>query len=651
MPDHADPAARSCSARSSRPASRCCSRSPSLTAAIGVLTAASHWLPVNSSTFEVVVIIGMAVGVDYSLFYLRREREERAAGRSLRRGAPHRRPHLGPHHPGLRPDRDGHHGRPVLGGRRAVHAAWRSARSPWSASRWSARSPCCPGCSPGLARRRTPAGSRSSAAAGPPPGRPGCGRRSPAGWSPGRWSGAASRRVALLALAAPALGLRLGEPAVDAPKAARRGPDDGRDRAGVPAGPGARRDRGHRDGRHRAAGHRRGGRAPCPRGVAGGPIREPVTVTAIGGGRALLVGVPLAGNGDRHRVRQRARDAAEPDPARHARQGARRQLRGGRRHGRAVRRHPPGCTPACPWCSRSSACSPSSCCSRRSGRSTVPLVSIALNLLSVGAAYGLITLIFQDGRLQGPLGYTAFGGIIYWVPLMMFVFLFGISMDYHVFILSRIRELWARGSSPKEAVIGGIASSAGVVTSAALIMAAVFSIFTTLPLSTSRSSASAPPPRSSSTPRSSAASCCPPLSPCSATGPGAARATLRTSWMFPGQPGSLAGWNASNRQRSPSFTQAASALPFGTRGWPGGRAAGAVFPRLVGRKQGETCYARHSHRVRGSGTGLPCPAPLAWSGYIRVTGQRGAVDRECVAAGCAGIGRSLVRLPVPALGA
>ena len=100
----------------------------------------------------------------------------------------------------------------------------------------------------------------------------------------------------------------------------------------------------------------------------------------------------------------------------------------------------------------------------------------------MGAAYGVVTLIFQDGRLQGPLGYTSFGGIIYWVPLMMFVFLFGISMDYHVFILSRVRELWARGSSPTEAVVGGIASSAGVVTSAALIMVALFSIFVTMPL-------------------------------------------------------------------------------------------------------------------------------------------------------------------------
>jgi putative drug exporter of the RND superfamily len=107
-------------------------------------------------------------------------------------------------------------------------------------------------------------------------------------------------------------------------------------------------------------------------------------------------------------------------------------------------------------------------------------VSIGLNLLSVGAAYGLITLIFQDGRLQDTLGYTGFGAIVSWVPLFLFVFLFGMSMDYHVFILSRIRELRSRGTGTKEAVISGIASSAGVVTSAAVIMVAVFSILATL---------------------------------------------------------------------------------------------------------------------------------------------------------------------------
>ena len=70
----------------------------------------------------------------------------------------------------------------------------------------------------------------------------------------------------------------------------------------------------------------------------------------------------------------------------------------------------------------------------------LPLVSILLNLLSVGAAYGVIVWIFQDGRLQGPLACQAFGAIVWWVPLFMFVFLFGLSMDHHVFIVSRIRE-------------------------------------------------------------------------------------------------------------------------------------------------------------------------------------------------------------------
>jgi RND superfamily putative drug exporter len=112
----------------------------------------------------------------------------------------------------------------------------------------------------------------------------------------------------------------------------------------------------------------------------------------------------------------------------------------------------------------------------------IPLVSVGLNLLSVGAAYGLVTLIFQDGHLQSALGFTSYGGIVPWIPLFLFVFLFGLSMDYHVFILSRIRELRAGGATTREAVVDGIASSAGVVTSAAVIMVAVFTILATLSL-------------------------------------------------------------------------------------------------------------------------------------------------------------------------
>jgi RND superfamily putative drug exporter len=110
----------------------------------------------------------------------------------------------------------------------------------------------------------------------------------------------------------------------------------------------------------------------------------------------------------------------------------------------------------------------------------VPAVSILLNLLSVGAAYGVLTLVFQDGFLAPLLGFTPYGGVLGWLPMFLFVLLFGLSTDYHIFILSRIRERRRAGSPAREAIVEGTASSSGVVTSAALIMTGVFSIFLSL---------------------------------------------------------------------------------------------------------------------------------------------------------------------------
>ena len=110
----------------------------------------------------------------------------------------------------------------------------------------------------------------------------------------------------------------------------------------------------------------------------------------------------------------------------------------------------------------------------------VPLKAIALNLLSVGAAYGVLVWIFQDGHLESVLGFHSVGGITSWLPLFLFVILFGLSMDYHVFILSRIREAVDGGMRTEDAVKHGIKSTAGVVTSAAVVMVAVFGIFATL---------------------------------------------------------------------------------------------------------------------------------------------------------------------------
>jgi uncharacterized membrane protein YdfJ with MMPL/SSD domain len=110
----------------------------------------------------------------------------------------------------------------------------------------------------------------------------------------------------------------------------------------------------------------------------------------------------------------------------------------------------------------------------------IPIKAIVLNLLSVGAAYGILTLVFQDGHLEGLLGFHSIGGVTSWLPLFLFVILFGLSMDYHVFILSRIREAVDRGMSTDRAVSYGIKQTAGVVTSAAVVMVAVFAIFATL---------------------------------------------------------------------------------------------------------------------------------------------------------------------------
>jgi len=106
--------------------------------------------------------------------------------------------------------------------------------------------------------------------------------------------------------------------------------------------------------------------------------------------------------------------------------------------------------------------------------------AIALNLLSVAAAYGVLVLVFQHGFGEGLLGVSAANGIDAVVPLLLFVILFGLSMDYHVFILSRIRETFDRGRSMDDAVSHGIKSTAGIVTSAAIVMVAVFAIFATL---------------------------------------------------------------------------------------------------------------------------------------------------------------------------
>ncbi len=112
----------------------------------------------------------------------------------------------------------------------------------------------------------------------------------------------------------------------------------------------------------------------------------------------------------------------------------------------------------------------------------IPLKAILMNLLSVAAAYGVIVAVFQWGWGANVLDFNATGGIASWLPMFLFVILFGLSMDYHVFILSRVREYFDRGVSTEEAVSKGIRSTASVVTSAALVMVVVFGVFALMPI-------------------------------------------------------------------------------------------------------------------------------------------------------------------------
>jgi RND superfamily putative drug exporter len=447
-------------------------------AAVSLLSVVGQWLPIGQATAEVVLIIGMAVGIDYSLFYLRREREERARGRS--------------HEQALR-IAAGTSGKAILisgltvmislGGLFLTGLSLFDGMAIGSIAVVGLAVVGSLTVLPALLSWLGPRADRGRI--------PLLRRRASA--RPSRLWGVLVRRVArhplawggiaaivLAALAAPALGMRIGEPAIDAPKGSAVVATMDRIEQAFPQAPSPAEVvvtgqdlTGPAVSRALAALQ---GRASGT-----GPIREPVTVTSVGGGQGLLISVPLAGSGQ---------DTASDDALATLRNQVLPQTLG---KVSGVSYAVAGDTASqydfdrqmddtLPIVFAAVAGFAFVLLAISFGSLVIPMVSIVLNLLSVSAAYGLVTLIFQDGRLQGPLDYTSFGGIISWEPLFMFVFLFGISMDYHVFLLSRIRELRQGGATTKDALISGISSSAGVITSAAFIMVAVFSIFATLSL-------------------------------------------------------------------------------------------------------------------------------------------------------------------------
>jgi putative drug exporter of the RND superfamily len=447
--------------------------------AISLLSIPSRWLPVNGTTSSIVLLVGMAVGIDYSLFYLRRVREERAVGLAtadaLRVAA-----------------RTSGRAIVVSGLTVMVSLAGLFLTGIDVFSGVAVGTIMVVGVAvlgsltflPGLLamlgtwtdRARIPfLGKRRTAA------------RSSRFWGalaravvrrPLIWGGTAA--VAMLALASPVLSMHLEDPGIhDLP-------------ANVPvvrtllniyqAFPG-----GPEPAEVVVTGSSLGGPAvtnavhelSARYAGASGPLRLPVTTQMFGHDQVLVVNVPLAGDGTdatSDNALTVLRDHVLPATL-------------GTVHG--VSYAVAGLTAGnhdfdsqldsrMPWVF-AFVLGFAFLLLLLSFRSFwIPVLSICLNVLSVGAAFGLTVLIFQDGRLQGALDFTAYGGITPWLPLFMFVLLFGLSMDYHVFILSRIRELRLGGAPAREAVTSGIGHSAGVVTSAAAIMVAVFSLFATL---------------------------------------------------------------------------------------------------------------------------------------------------------------------------
>ncbi|WDZ82376.1 MMPL family transporter [Micromonospora cathayae] len=456
-----------------------------LTAVVGTLSllqVVDHWLPINSVVAPMVLLIGMAVGVDYCLFYLRRQREERAAGRTVREA--------------LRITA-GTSGRVVvvsgltvmlcLGGLLLTGIGAFTGAAVGTVLVVGATMLASVTALPAVL---AVLGDRVDRAR-----LPWLGRRRTAARPSRFWSTVATavvRRplvggglgVLLLAvLAAPALHLHPQDaavvdslprsvPTVDAAIRMHEEFPGAATPARVVVWSGAADPVGDRPDVAEALAALRARVAADRAGLAG-----PVTVAEVD--RAVVVRVPLAGTGTdpaSNRALRQLRDEVLPATLGQV-DGIRYAVMGRTAFAYDFTERMTGRAPLVVGAVLLLAFVLLALTFRGL---VVPLVSIALNLLSLGAAYGVLTWAFQDGHLAGPLGFTPYGGVVGWLPLFMFVLLFGLSMDYHLFVLSRVRERWAAGAAPRRAIVDGVARSAGVVTSAATIMVAVFAVFLTL---------------------------------------------------------------------------------------------------------------------------------------------------------------------------
>jgi putative drug exporter of the RND superfamily len=481
--------------------------------AISLLSFVSRLVPIDPITSSVVLLVGMAVGIDYSLFYLRRVREERTAGATTQEAL------------GTAARTSGRAvvaaGFTVIGCLAGLFAAGFQGFDGIAIGTMIVVGIAVLGSLTFLPALLSLLGKATDKARVPFLGRRQATARPSRLWRavvtavtrhPLAFGGLAA--AALLALATPLATLHLQDPGVDSlPASVPVVRTLDQILTAFPGGPAPAEVVVTGDN---LAGPQFSHALTALNGAAAashGVIREPITAASFAGGHVVVVSVPLAGN---------TADAASNSalitlrdhvlPATLGKVPGISYAVGGNTANTFDLDHQLGVTAPLVFAIVALLAFVLLLITFRS--LVIAALSVLLNLLSVGAAFGLMTLIFQHGLLQGPLGFTPYGGIVPWMPVFMFVLLFGLSMDYQVFILSRIAEhvryhrrgsggvprdstaighapggtggrspggeQWRSGRSARASIIDGISSSAGVVTSAAAIMVAVFSIFATL---------------------------------------------------------------------------------------------------------------------------------------------------------------------------
>ncbi|MFI2213662.1 MMPL family transporter [Streptomyces sp. NPDC020141] len=436
-------------------------------AAFGLLSLASHQLPLFQTTYSVMFLMGLAVGVDYCLFYLRRERDERAAGRdagtALRIAA-------------------ATSGRAVLVSGATVSAAMAgmflsglTLFEGFALATVLVVLIAMLGSVTVLPALLAWLGDRIDAGRLPFPGRSRGGRRR-GGRESGAFAGAVLRPVlarpalsaaagaaALLALAAPALGMRTEQLGWEKQFGSDTALSVAHEKIteAFPGGP---------EPAHVVVRADDIGSAPLRKALA---AFDRVTVHRAAD--IAEIEVPLAGDGSGERSKDALAALREKTlPAAFDGTGAEVYVSGALAESvdfnAQLKR---GIVPVLAFITAVTFLLMLFCFRSY----VIALTSIVLNLLSVAAAYGVIVAVFQHGWGASPLGTEAVGAVQSWIPLFVLVVLFGLSTDYHVFVVSRIREAYDRGADTRSAIGEGVRRTAGAVTGAAAIMVAVFAVF------------------------------------------------------------------------------------------------------------------------------------------------------------------------------